>query len=162
MRLADFFGNTIHKAPHIIRRKPCFVALRRILAHAKRALADCSVAIRRHHRDHTHIVMIELRTNKTNRLLEQFLIGVAKLIILLDFKTPLPAIHPKPIGMRRKHLFTIRHRIEPVGVLNAIRIAHTQPHKPHRIVAAMHSAVITESTLGEVGPYSFVDLWQLD
>ena len=162
IRLSHFLRHTIHEAPHIVRGEAALVALGRVFALALLALADGGVTIRRHHRDHAHFEVIELRPDIADRFLKQFFIRVTELIDRPRLKAPLATIHREPLGMRREDLRVIRHGIEPVGVLDAVGIAHTEPHEPHGIVSPMHATVVAEAPLLEVGPHRLVEFRQRD
>ena len=140
----------------MIRCAPALLTLGRVFACAQGALADGRISIGRHHRDHAHLEVIELGADIPHRFMEQFFVRVAQLVDLPHVEAPFAAIHREPLGMRCKDFLPPCHGIEPVGILNAIRIADAEPHEPHRRVAAMHPAVVVEPALSKIRPHSFV------
>ena len=106
--------------------------------------------------------MIELGADIAHRFLEEFFVRVAQLVDLPHVEAPFAPIHREPLGTRGEDFLSSRHGIEPVGILNAIWIAHAEPHEPHRRLAAMHPAVIVKAALRKVGPHRLVQFWQRD
>ena len=162
MRLADLLRHAIDEAPDMVRGDTAPLTLGRVFACTQRALADGRVSIGRHHRDHAHLIVIELGADIAHRFLEQFFVRVAQLVDLPFVEAAFATVHREPLGMRGEDLVPPRHGIKPVGILNVVRIAHAQPHKPHGRVATVYPAVIVEAALSKIGSHSFVQFLQRD
>ena len=79
MCFADLFGDSVGEIPNVITQLAPLVSLRRVLALTFFALANCGVAIGRHHRDRFKIVGIKQDARVANSFLKQAIVRITEL-----------------------------------------------------------------------------------
>ena len=157
----DLFGDPVGEIPNVITQLAPLVSLRRVLALTFFALANCGVAIGRHHRDRFKIVGIKQDARVANGFLKQTVVRITELTFGIPrLEITLPAIEGEPLGMFRKGIRVVGHAGHSVSHLNPFVIAGSEAHRPHRGVVAGRAEAEIELSEREIRLNRFVDFGQ--